>query len=101
MTWKDPQTQWWETNVKIIEGSPHVAELDIVIRPFEKFPQPINSITDLAYVAGMVYRAEHVVLKEVSNSVIYKLLSKDKCQFVWHRHNFKDLCFSVSDYVKI
>lgn len=74
MTWKDPQTQWWETNVKIVEGSPQVAELDAVIKVFEKFPEPINIVTDSAYVAGVMSRAEHMVLKQVSNPVIYKLL---------------------------
>lgn len=28
-------------------------------------------------------------------------ISKDKCQFVWHRHNFKALCFCISDSVKM
>lgn len=76
ITWKDPQTQRWETDIKTIEGSPQVAKLDAVIRAFERFPESINIITDSAYVAGVVFRAEHVVLREVSNPVIYRLLAR-------------------------
>ncbi|XP_017599758.1 PREDICTED: endogenous retrovirus group K member 18 Pol protein-like [Corvus brachyrhynchos] len=40
MTWKDPQTQQWEADIKEVEGSPQVAELDAVVRAFERFPEP-------------------------------------------------------------
>ncbi|NWR12859.1 POK18 protein, partial [Paradoxornis webbianus] len=76
MTWKDPQTQQWETDVEIVEGSPQVAELATVVRVFERFSEPINIVTDSAYVAGVVSRAENAVLKKVSNTVIFNLLSK-------------------------
>ncbi|RMC21303.1 hypothetical protein DUI87_02164 [Hirundo rustica rustica] len=75
-TWKDPQTQQWETDVEIVEGSPQVAELATVVRVFKRFSEPINIVTDLAYVAGVVSRAENAVLKEVSHLVIFNLLSK-------------------------
>ncbi|NXE38951.1 POK8 protein, partial [Ptilorrhoa leucosticta] len=67
MTWKDPQTQQWETDIERVEGSPQVAE---------RFSEPINLVTDSAYVAGIVSRAEHAVLKEVSNPSIFKLLTR-------------------------
>ncbi|RMC19507.1 hypothetical protein DUI87_04119 [Hirundo rustica rustica] len=75
-TWKDPQTQQWEKDTFEVEGSPQVAELAAVVRAFEKFPEPFNLITDLAYVAGVVSRAEQAVLSEVSNSALFNLLSK-------------------------
>lgn len=76
VTWKDPQTQQWEADIKTVEGSPQIAELDAVVRAFEKFPEPFNLVTDSAYVAGVVSRAEHAVLKEVSNPVLFGLLSR-------------------------
>ncbi|RMB92643.1 hypothetical protein DUI87_30952 [Hirundo rustica rustica] len=76
ITWKDPQTQQWENDIVEVEGSPQVAELAAVVRAFEKFPEPFNLITDSAYVAGVVSRAEQAVLSEVSNAALFNLLSK-------------------------
>ncbi|NWS91956.1 POK11 protein, partial [Toxostoma redivivum] len=76
VTWKNPQTQQWEADVKVVEGSPQIAELDAVVRAFERFSEPLNLITDSAYVACVVSRAENSVLKEVSNPNLYRLLSK-------------------------
>ncbi|XP_066194281.1 uncharacterized protein [Sylvia atricapilla] len=54
MTWKDPRTQKWESDVRVVEGSPQIAELAAVVRAFEKFKdQPLNLVTDSAYVAGV------------------------------------------------
>ncbi|XP_064267307.1 uncharacterized protein LOC135295140 [Passer domesticus] len=76
MTWKDPQTQQWEADVKVVLGSPQIAELDAVVRAFEKFAEPFNLVTDSAYVAGVVSRAEGAILQEVSNNALFLLLSK-------------------------
>ncbi|RMC17416.1 hypothetical protein DUI87_05997 [Hirundo rustica rustica] len=76
ITWKNPQTQQWETDIVEVEGSPQVAELAAVVRTFEKFPEPFNLVTDSAYVAAVVSRAEQAVLSEVSNSALFNLLSK-------------------------
>ncbi|RMC21719.1 hypothetical protein DUI87_02588 [Hirundo rustica rustica] len=76
ITWKNPQTQQWEKDIVEMEGSPQVAELAAVVRAFEKFPEPFNLVTDSAYVAGVVSRAEQAVLSEVSNSALFNLLSK-------------------------
>ncbi|RMC19493.1 hypothetical protein DUI87_04105 [Hirundo rustica rustica] len=76
ITWKNPQTQQWEKDIVEVEGSPQVAELAAVVRAFEKFPEPFNLVTDSAYVAGVVSRAEQAVLSEVSNSALFNLLSK-------------------------
>ncbi|NWU34858.1 PO113 protein, partial [Hylia prasina] len=76
MTWKDPQTQRWESDIEEIEGSPQVAEWAAVVRAFERFSEPLNIVTDSAYVAGVVARAEQAVLQEVSNEKLYGLLSK-------------------------
>ncbi|RMC20288.1 hypothetical protein DUI87_01135 [Hirundo rustica rustica] len=76
LTWKDPQTQQWEADVAEVEGSPQVAELAAVVRAFERFPEPFNLVTDSAYVAGVVSRAEQAILQEVSNIALYDLLSK-------------------------
>ncbi|NWI82533.1 POK11 protein, partial [Dryoscopus gambensis] len=76
MTWKDPQTQQWEADIEYVEGSRQVAELAAVVRAFERFLKPFNLVTDSAYVAGVLARAENAVLKEVSNEHLYRLLSK-------------------------
>ncbi|KAL9833664.1 carbonic anhydrase-related protein 10 isoform 1-T3 [Geothlypis trichas] len=76
MTWKDPQTQQWETDIAEVEGSPQVAELAAVVRAFERFSEPFNLITDSAYVAGVVSRADQATLQEVSNITLFELLSK-------------------------
>ncbi|RMC22206.1 hypothetical protein DUI87_03080 [Hirundo rustica rustica] len=76
ITWKDPQTQQWEKDIVEVEGSPQVAELAAIVRAFENFPEPFSLVTDLAYVAGVVSRAEQAVLSEVSNSALFNLLSK-------------------------
>ncbi|RMC01089.1 hypothetical protein DUI87_22355 [Hirundo rustica rustica] len=76
MTWRNPQTQCWEADVEFVEGSPQVAELAAVVRAFEKFSEPINLVTDSAYVAGVVSRAEQAVLKEIDNEHLFRLLSK-------------------------
>ncbi|RMB94011.1 hypothetical protein DUI87_29599 [Hirundo rustica rustica] len=76
MTWRNPQTQRWEADVEFVEGSPQVAELAAVVRAFEKFSEPINLVTNSAYVAGVVSRAEQAVLKEIDNEHLFRLLSK-------------------------
>ncbi|RMC03522.1 hypothetical protein DUI87_20721 [Hirundo rustica rustica] len=76
ITRKNPQTQQWEKDIVKVEGSPQVAELAAVVRTFEKFPEPFSLVTDLAYVAGVVSRADQAVLSEVSNSAFFNLLSK-------------------------
>ncbi|KFO52435.1 hypothetical protein N302_07235, partial [Corvus brachyrhynchos] len=58
------------------EGSPQIAELVAVVRAFESFPEPFNLVTDSAYVAGVVVKAENAILKEVSNEHLFWLLSK-------------------------
>ncbi|NXU09021.1 PO113 protein, partial [Pardalotus punctatus] len=57
-------------------GSPQVAELAAVVRALERFPEPFSLVTDSAYVAGVIMRAENALLKEVSNQKIYELLSR-------------------------
>ncbi|NXI23842.1 POK11 protein, partial [Sterrhoptilus dennistouni] len=76
MTWKDPQTQQWESDVAEVEGSPQVAELAAVVRAFERFSEPFNLVTDSGYVAGVVSRAENLILQEVFNTALFELLSK-------------------------
>ncbi|RMB88578.1 hypothetical protein DUI87_35079 [Hirundo rustica rustica] len=76
MTWRNPQIQRWEADVEFVGRSPQVAELAAVVRAFEKFSEPINLVTDSAYVAGVVSRAEQAVLKEIDNEHLFGLLSK-------------------------
>ncbi|NWV97440.1 POK18 protein, partial [Machaerirhynchus nigripectus] len=50
MTWRDPKTQKWESVIKVVEGSPQIAELAAIVGAFERFKEPINLVTDSAYV---------------------------------------------------
>uniref|UniRef100_A0A8U7N898 RNA-directed DNA polymerase n=1 Tax=Corvus moneduloides TaxID=1196302 RepID=A0A8U7N898_CORMO len=84
IVWRNPCTQKWESDVQVVEGSPQVAELAAVVRAFERFNEPFNLVTDSAYVAGVVSRAERASLREVANPKIYNLLSK-LIQIVSHR----------------
>lgn len=71
VTWKDPRMQKWESGTQVVEGSLQIAELAAIIRPFEKFQQPFSLVTGSASVAGIVTRAEHSVLREVSNPHLF------------------------------
>ncbi|NXN14057.1 POK18 protein, partial [Indicator maculatus] len=51
-------------------------ELNAVVRVCQKWSEPLNLITDSAYVAGIVQRAEAAVLKEISNSQLFTLLQE-------------------------
>ncbi|TRZ09554.1 hypothetical protein HGM15179_017553 [Zosterops borbonicus] len=88
MTWRNPQTQHWEADVEFVEGSPQVAELAAVVRAFEKFLEPINLVTDSAYVEGVVSRAEQAVLKEIENEHLFR-------RKVWHAKQHLVQAFSV------
>ncbi|KFO62529.1 hypothetical protein N302_07226, partial [Corvus brachyrhynchos] len=57
-------------------GSPQTVELAAVVRAFQRWPIPFNLITDSAYVAGIVERAEAAVLKEVSNAELFQWLQQ-------------------------
>ncbi|TRZ12014.1 hypothetical protein HGM15179_015077 [Zosterops borbonicus] len=72
MTWRNAQTQLWEADVEFVEGSPQMAELAAMVRTFEKFSEPINLVTDSAYVVGVVSRAEQAVLKEIENEHLFR-----------------------------
>ncbi|NXH27523.1 POK8 protein, partial [Myiagra hebetior] len=77
LTWRNSQTSEWEKYVEVVEGSPQIAELSAMVRAFERFQkEPINIVTDSAYVAGVVERGEQSVLKEVPNPKLYDLLSQ-------------------------
>ncbi|NWI75568.1 POK8 protein, partial [Dryoscopus gambensis] len=76
ITWVNPETQQWESDIAEVEGSPQVAELHAVVRAFEKFSEPFNLVTDSAYVAGVAQRAENAVLGDTPNPKIHALISK-------------------------
>ncbi|OWK64084.1 Endogenous retrovirus group K member 8 Pol protein [Lonchura striata] len=53
-----------------------LAELAAVVRAFERFSEPFNLVTDSAYVAGVVSRAQDAILQGVTNEALNDLLSK-------------------------
>uniref|UniRef100_A0A8C3UJL4 Uncharacterized protein n=1 Tax=Catharus ustulatus TaxID=91951 RepID=A0A8C3UJL4_CATUS len=75
ITWQNSATGEWESDVKIVQGSPQIVELAAVVRVFELFQQPLNLITDSAYVANVVKRLEGSLLRETSNEILYSYLS--------------------------
>ncbi|NWZ41235.1 POK18 protein, partial [Brachypodius atriceps] len=60
------------------------AELAAVVRAFKRFPGPINLVTDSAYVAGVVSRAERSILQEVQHPTLFRLLS-ELIELISHR----------------
>ncbi|KFW83377.1 hypothetical protein N305_04109, partial [Manacus vitellinus] len=57
------------------QGSPQIMELSAVVRAFQIFnSEPINIVSDSAYVVGVVKRIENSYLKEVSNGKLFNLL---------------------------
>ncbi|NXU43761.1 POK11 protein, partial [Drymodes brunneopygia] len=67
----------WDEEVRVVEGSPQIAELAAVVRVFERFEErPVNLVTDSAYVAGVVSRAEHSLLREVPYRKLFGLLAR-------------------------
>ena len=67
VTWKNPDTQKWESDVQILQGSPQIAELAARIRACEMFKVPLSLVTALVYVAGVAQSTEHALLKEVGD----------------------------------
>ncbi|NXF74831.1 POK6 protein, partial [Sclerurus mexicanus] len=55
------------------EGSSQIAELSAVVRAFHLFPQPLNLVSDSAYVVGVVSRIENGYLRELSNQKLFTL----------------------------
>ncbi|NXN16917.1 POK18 protein, partial [Indicator maculatus] len=53
-------------------------ELTAVVTAFEQWSEPINIITDSAYVAGLISRLERAYLKDTSNPHLFALLYKLK-----------------------
>ncbi|NXW52895.1 POK6 protein, partial [Nyctiprogne leucopyga] len=51
-------------------------ELTAVVRAFRRWSAPLNIITDSAYVAGIVERAEASVLRDVVHSDLFVLLQE-------------------------
>ncbi|NXI05936.1 POK18 protein, partial [Pachycephala philippinensis] len=76
IAWQDPSILKWESDVERVSGSPQVAELAAVVRAFDRFREPFNLVTDSAYVAGVVSRAENAWVSEHGNSKIRALLVK-------------------------
>lgn len=58
-----------------MEGSAQVAELAAVVRALDRFPGPLNIVTDSAYVAGVVIRAQDAWVSGSPNPKIQNLLS--------------------------
>jgi len=74
--WWDDQRGQWDSDIETVPGSPQIVELNAVVRVFQKWSTPLNIITDSAYVAGIVERAEASVLRDVSHSELFALLQE-------------------------
>lgn len=71
ITWQNPTTKTWESDIQTVEGSPQIVELAAVVRVFQLFHEPLNLITDSAYVANIVKRIEGSLLKDVHKKDLY------------------------------
>lgn len=59
ITWQNPITHAWESDIQIIEGSPQIGELAAAVRVFSMFINPFNLVTNSAYIVGIIERAEN------------------------------------------
>ncbi|NWR25388.1 POK18 protein, partial [Emberiza fucata] len=50
ITWQNPLSHDWESDIETVEGSPQIVALAVVVRAFSKFTCPFNLVTDSAYV---------------------------------------------------
>ena len=76
LLWWDDQRRQWDSDIETVSGSPQIVELNAVVRVFRKWNVPLNLVTDSAYVAGIVTRAEASVLRNVSHSQLFTLLQE-------------------------
>ncbi|NXH37701.1 POK11 protein, partial [Dicaeum eximium] len=75
IVWWDSESEQWESDIQVVDGSPQIVELAAVVRAFKKFSnQAINLVTDSAYVAGVVERAENSLLKQIDHEKLFVLL---------------------------
>lgn len=74
ITWQNSVTGEWDSDIKILQGSPQLVELAAVVRVFKLFQQPLNLITDSAYIGNVVKRLEGSLLKETNNDILYSYL---------------------------
>lgn len=74
--WWDEHRERWSSDVETVQGSPQIVELSAVVRVFRKWSAPLNIITDSAYVAGIVSRAEASVLRDISHAALFNLLQE-------------------------
>lgn len=75
ITWQNSVTGEWDSDIKILQGSPQLVELAAVVRVFKLFQQPLNLIIDSAYIGNVVKRLEGSLLKETNNDILYSYLS--------------------------
>ena len=76
LLWWDDQRRQWDSDIETVSGPPQIVELNAVVRVFRKWNVPLNLVTDSAYVAGIVTRAEASVLRNVSHSQLFTLLQE-------------------------
>lgn len=74
--WWDDKKGQWDSDIENIPGSPQIVELAAIVRVFRKWSVPLNIITDSAYVAGIVERAEAAVLRDISHAHLFTLLQE-------------------------
>ncbi|NWS16639.1 POK18 protein, partial [Pachyramphus minor] len=64
----------WHDKVVIQEGSPQVVELRAVTVVFQLFPQPVNIVTDSAYVANLLSRLDRTILASIDHRMLFTVL---------------------------
>ncbi|RMC19923.1 hypothetical protein DUI87_03490 [Hirundo rustica rustica] len=73
VTWRDGCE--WQVPEGHEDGSALLVELSAAVMAFQRFSEePLNLVTDSAYVADIAQRLGHSVLKEVSNAALFHLL---------------------------
>ncbi|KFW79068.1 hypothetical protein N305_02255, partial [Manacus vitellinus] len=69
-------------------GSSQIAELSAVIRAFQLFPEPLNIVSDSAYVVGVVRRIENSYIKDLSQLQLPHMFKTLWYEISQSRHKF-------------
>ncbi|OWK51704.1 Endogenous retrovirus group K member 25 Pol protein [Lonchura striata] len=76
VTWKDPQTQRWESDVAVVEGSPQLAELAAVVRAFEREFASFLQQWGIEHKTGIAYSPSGQAVVERTHQNIKRMLKQ-------------------------
>jgi len=75
--WKQTDSSHWQSYILIIEGPTKFLQLSAALHAFKLFlTEPLNVVTDSAYIVVIVKRIEDAMIKEVNNKQFFSFALK-------------------------